>query len=167
MQQPRKLNHDAIARLFISKSGRQQHLMHYIATNTMRALLRRRTLLYASPRSAVAATQSVGHVARHQSTSADIGKPATAALSPRWLSDVKARIGKCIMWGIDPDQTQEAGSILQETATNWRELVAGSEGFLTGKQWRGLYRQEVVWGEMVASTSSGVAQRLIRHLGYG
>lgn len=31
-----------------------------------------------------------------------------------------------------------------------RELVAGSEGFLTGKQWRGLFRQEVVWGEMVS-----------------
>jgi hypothetical protein len=29
-------------------------------------------------------------------------------------------------------------------------MVAGSEGFLTGRQWRGLYRQEVVWGEMVS-----------------
>lgn len=55
------------------------------------------------------------------------------------------------MWGIDPAQTQEAASILQEIAADWRDLVAGSEGFLTGQQWRGLYRQEVVWGEMVAS----------------
>ncbi|RYN44836.1 hypothetical protein AA0118_g1012 [Alternaria tenuissima] len=50
---------------------------------------------------------------------------------------------------MNPAQIEEAGSILQETAVDWRELVAGSEGFLTGKQWRGLYRQEVVWGEMV------------------
>ncbi|CAN9183696.1 unnamed protein product [Alternaria alternata] len=49
---------------------------------------------------------------------------------------------------MNPAQIEEAGSILQETAVDWRELVAGSEGFLTGKQWRGLYRQEVVWGEM-------------------
>lgn len=85
---------------------------------------------------------------RHQSTVSSDTAPATAALSPRWLSDVKTRIGKCISFGINSTQVEEAGSILQETADNWRELVAGSEGFLTGKQWRGLYRQEVVWGEM-------------------
>jgi hypothetical protein len=53
------------------------------------------------------------------------------------------------MFGIDSKQTQEAGSISKEISSDWRELVAGSEGFLTGKEWRGLYRQEVVWGEMV------------------
>lgn len=52
------------------------------------------------------------------------------------------------MFGITPAQTEEAGSILQEISTNWRELVAGSEGFLTGPEYRGLFRQEVVWGEM-------------------
>lgn len=75
--------------------------------------------------------------------------PATSSLPPRWLSDVKSRIGKCIMFGISPAQTSEAGSILQEVARDWRELVAGSEGYLTGEGRRGLYRQEVVWGEMV------------------
>lgn len=75
--------------------------------------------------------------------------PATEKLSPRWLSDVRARIGKCIMFGINDAQTSEAGSILQEVSRDWRELLAGSEGFLTGQEYRGLYRQEVVWGEMV------------------
>jgi hypothetical protein len=74
---------------------------------------------------------------------------ATEKLSPRWLSDVRARIGKCIMFGINDAQTSEAGSILQEVSADWRELLAGSEGFLTGQEYRGLYRQEVVWGEMV------------------
>ncbi|KAL5121171.1 hypothetical protein ACEQ8H_001023 [Pleosporales sp. CAS-2024a] len=73
---------------------------------------------------------------------------ATSALSPRWLSDVKSRIGKCIMFGITPAQTSEAGSILKEISTDWRELVTGSEGFLTGKEHRGLYRQQVVWGHV-------------------
>lgn len=94
-------------------------------------------------------TPSIIRHARYQSTSPDKNSSATAALSPRWLSDVKSRIGKCIMFGIDSAQTQEAGWILQEMSTDWRELVAGSEGFLTGKEWRGLYRQDVVWGEMV------------------
>ena len=75
-------------------------------------------------------------------------EPATASLSPRWLSDVKQRVGKCILFGLKPHQTQEAGNILQEIARDWRELVAGSEGFLTSKEHRGLYRQSVVWGEM-------------------
>jgi hypothetical protein len=75
--------------------------------------------------------------------------PATEKLSPRWLSDIRARIGKCIMFGINDAQTSEAGSILQEVSCDWRELLAGSEGFLTGQEYRGLYRQEVVWGEMV------------------
>lgn len=79
--------------------------------------------------------------------------PATEKLSPRWLSDVRTRIGKCIMFGINEAQTNEAGSILQEVASDWRELLAGSEGFLTGEEYRGLYRQEVVWGEMVGHSA--------------
>jgi putative alpha-1,2-mannosidase len=53
------------------------------------------------------------------------------------------------MFGISSAQTHEAGSILQEISSDWRELSAGSEGYLTGKGERGLFRQEVVWGEMV------------------
>lgn len=89
--------------------------------------------------------------ARYSSASGDSSAQATASLSPRWLSDVKTRIGKCITFGLKPEQTQAAGKILQELARDWRELVAGSEGFLTEKSRRGLYRQEVVWGEMVRS----------------
>ena len=48
-----------------------------------------------------------------------------------------------------PTQMEEAGMILKEIARDWRELVAGSEGFLTGKTRRGLHRHNVVWGEMV------------------
>ena len=80
--------------------------------------------------------------------------PATVLLSPRWLFDLRSRVGKCIMFGLQPEQTREAGSIVQEIAADWRELIAGSEGFLTSKDRRGLYRQEVVWGEMVYSTNS-------------
>ncbi|KAJ9647066.1 hypothetical protein H2199_002052 [Coniosporium tulheliwenetii] len=76
-------------------------------------------------------------------------EPATAHLNPRWLSDLKSRLGKCIMFGLQPQQTQEAGKILRELSTDWRELLAGSEGFLTAEGRRGLFRQEVVWGDMV------------------
>ncbi|KAH6637621.1 thioesterase-like superfamily-domain-containing protein [Boeremia exigua] len=91
-------------------------------------------------------SQSLARPLHHRFSSSKT--PATEKLSPRWLSDVRARIGKCIMFGINDAQTSEAGSILQEVTSDWRELLAGSEGFLTGQEYRGLYRQEVVWGEM-------------------
>lgn len=89
-------------------------------------------------------------VARHvRCESTSVTGRATTALSPRWLTEVNARIGKCILFGMNSAQTEEAGAILQHISQDWRELVAGSEGFLSGESWRGLYRQEVVWGEMV------------------
>lgn len=39
--------------------------------------------------------------------------------------------------------------VLQQLARDWRELVAGSEGFLTNDIVRGLFRHNVTWGEMV------------------
>ncbi|KAL1587272.1 hypothetical protein WHR41_04314 [Cladosporium halotolerans] len=72
---------------------------------------------------------------------------ASAQLDPRWLSDLKQRIGKCIAFGLTPAQTGAAGAILSEVARDWRELVAGSEGYLTSPSRRGLHRWPVAWGE--------------------
>ena len=60
---------------------------------------------------------------------------------------MKQRIGKCITFGLKPEQTTEAALITQEIARDWRELLAGSEGFLTSPKRRGLFRHRVVWGE--------------------
>lgn len=91
------------------------------------------------------------HARRHLSSSPAADKSSvevsTVSLSPRWLLDVKERLGKCIMFGMKPHQVDEAGQILQELARDWRTLVAGSEGFLTGKGSVGLQSQAVVWGE--------------------
>lgn len=67
---------------------------------------------------------------------------------PRWLYDVQARLGRCINFGLDSVQIHEAGWILKELAENWRALLAGVEGFLTGSKRAGLLRQSVVWGEL-------------------
>ncbi|KAJ5393322.1 uncharacterized protein N7487_010963 [Penicillium crustosum] len=68
-------------------------------------------------------------------------------INPRWLTMTKRRIGKCMMFGMKPAQIDEGGKILQQLAKEWRELIAGSEGFLTDKKRRSLYRHNVVWGE--------------------
>ncbi|KAI9742814.1 MAG: hypothetical protein M1818_003543 [Claussenomyces sp. TS43310] len=69
-------------------------------------------------------------------------------LPSRWLSDLKQRIGKCITFGLNPGQIGKAGQILDTVAKDWKELSAGSEGFLTGVGRAGLVNQRVVWGEM-------------------
>lgn len=79
--------------------------------------------------------------------------PATDTLSPRWLADVKQRLGKCITFGLKPEQTARAGAVLHTLSQDWRELVAGSEGFLTDEDRRGLHRHQVVWGEMDSMVS--------------
>ncbi|EDU49257.1 conserved hypothetical protein [Pyrenophora tritici-repentis Pt-1C-BFP] len=80
----------------------------------MRVLVRS-GILSSRPTLTLAGLQRVP-LARYQSTASD-NAPATAALSPRWLSDVRARIGKCINFGMNSTQIEEAGSILQETTT--------------------------------------------------
>ena len=72
---------------------------------------------------------------------------ANTQLSPRWLSDVKTRVGACITFGLTTPQMALAGSILEEIASDWRELVAGSEGYLTSPTRRSLHRWPVAWGE--------------------
>lgn len=41
----------------------------------------------------------------------------------------------------------EAGQILRVLGRDWRELVAGSEGYLTDPKRAGLHRHNIVWGE--------------------
>ncbi|KAJ5971951.1 uncharacterized protein N7479_001869 [Penicillium vulpinum] len=62
---------------------------------------------------------------------------ASTPINPRWLTMTKRRIGKCMMFGLKPPQIDEGGKILQQLAKEWREIIAGSEGFLTDKKRRG------------------------------
>ncbi|KAK4148289.1 uncharacterized protein C8A04DRAFT_24095 [Dichotomopilus funicola] len=67
--------------------------------------------------------------------------------SARWTSELPARIGKCLSFGCNAQQTSQAAAVLRVVATEWKELLAGSEGFLTGGR-RGLEGREIAWGEM-------------------
>lgn len=66
-----------------------------------------------------------------------------------WLSETKNRLGKLFFHGTTTEEVKEASDILKDLTKNWREYVAASEGFLTGEKWRGLYKHNVVWGDMV------------------
>lgn len=76
--------------------------------------------------------------------------PAPETIPPpppqRWLSGLRARVGKCIIFGCNATQLSRAAKVLRVLADEWRPLTAGSDGFLTGGR-RGLEGQKVVWGE--------------------
>lgn len=114
----------------------------------MRVALRTLAPLHARPLAAQNVLRSVS--LRQRSTTTE---SATEKLSPRWLGDVKQRLGKCMTFGMKPEQVTRAGAVLETVARDWRELVAGSEGFLTSENRRGFYRHAVVWGEMDSMVS--------------
>jgi hypothetical protein len=57
------------------------------------------------------------------------------------------------MFGMDKKQTSKAGEVLKALGEEWRELVAGREGFLTDPKRAGFLRRRVVWGEMDSMVS--------------
>lgn len=84
--------------------------------------------------------------ARFRSTSES--SPAIPEAPPsRWIADLRARIGRCLTFGCNDQQITQAAEVLRAIATEWKELLAGSEGYLTGGR-RGLDGREVHWGEM-------------------
>ena len=42
---------------------------------------------------------------------------------------------------------QRANEIKEVLRTDWKELAAGSEGFLTDEKWAGLLGHRIAWGE--------------------
>ncbi|KAI0118965.1 thioesterase-like superfamily-domain-containing protein [Daldinia grandis] len=101
--------------------------------------------VYRQPASRAESSASLSSKYSIRNSSTTTKKPTLP--SSKWYSDLKARIGKCIMFGCTHDQAQHAAAVLRVLGTEWRELTAGAEGFLAGGN-RGLENQQVVWGEM-------------------
>lgn len=69
--------------------------------------------------------------AKPAAAAAKATKRATAiSLSPR---ELYKRIGKCLAFGCNPDQTQRAASLLRAINNDWRNLHAVSQGFYDPK----------------------------------
>ncbi|EFQ98650.1 hypothetical protein MGYG_01672 [Nannizzia gypsea CBS 118893] len=105
-------------------------------------------------RCSIPALSRASHSHSHSHATHRTASKSNTQLDPRWLSSVKRRIGKCIAFGMGQDLVPVAGGVLEEIARDWRELVAGSEGFLTGEKYCGLHKHNVVWGEMVSTATS-------------
>ena len=86
----------------------------------------------------------------NQSPATNAGSAAEAPTEPlpsRWLPDVKSRIRK--IQDSSPSKADRANAISQDLDNRWLDLIAGSEGFLTQPEWRGLDRREIIWGDIV------------------
>ncbi|KAI1959647.1 hypothetical protein LOZ58_004456 [Ophidiomyces ophidiicola] len=90
-------------------------------------------------------TTSSPNLPEPQSSSAP---PTHHKFDSKWLSKTKQRLAKCMQFGLKPEQALVAGDISQQVAGDWRELVAGGEGFLTCEKRQGLSKHNVAWGEM-------------------
>ncbi|WQF85451.1 Putative HotDog domain superfamily protein [Colletotrichum destructivum] len=78
------------------------------------------------------------------------GNSNGAALNPRWLSELQARIKRCGSLGLQGQQKDDLKALQEAVDGQWLELLAGREGFLTGSGWRGLDRHTVTWGDQDA-----------------
>jgi hypothetical protein len=96
--------------------------------------------------------------ARASSNQTSLNPQETSLSLPpsRWTSELPARIGKCLSFGCNAQQVSQAAAVLRVIATEWKDLLASSEGFLTGGR-RGLDAREIAWGEM--DTFVGIPSR--------
>ncbi|KAI8665379.1 hypothetical protein NCS56_00973600 [Fusarium sp. Ph1] len=86
--------------------------------------------------------------APRQSQDTDTVPKNTTPLDSRWFSNLQARIEKLRSSKYPPECVSQAEKLYQHTTTDWIELLAGREGFLTDKSWRALDHYPLLWGDM-------------------
>ncbi|UPK92010.1 hypothetical protein LCI18_002945 [Fusarium solani-melongenae] len=72
----------------------------------------------------------------------------TTPLDSRWFSNLQTRIEKLRSSKYPPECVSQAEKLYQHTTSDWIELLAGREGFLTDKSWRALDHYPLLWGDM-------------------
>ncbi|KAK1977932.1 thioesterase-like superfamily-domain-containing protein [Colletotrichum cereale] len=123
----------------------------------VRIIPQRRSLATSAPCLAATATAAAAaHAPSPAPAHADAnGGAAAAALTPRWLSELQARITRCAGRGLQGRRAEELEAVRNAVDAQWLELFAGREGFLTGPGWRGLDRHTVTWGDQDAMVRYG------------
>ncbi|EGU74099.1 hypothetical protein FOXB_15378 [Fusarium oxysporum f. sp. conglutinans Fo5176] len=70
------------------------------------------------------------------------------SFSSRWFADLQAQLKKFTSDQYPASCVQEAKRQLVSNEQNWLQLLAGQQGFLTDKKWRGLDNHQLLWGDM-------------------
>ncbi|QGI66563.1 hypothetical protein CEK26_010522 [Fusarium fujikuroi] len=72
----------------------------------------------------------------------------------RWFADLQAQLKKFTSDNYPSSCVEEAKRQLVSNEQNWLQLLAGQQGFLTDKKWRGLDKHQLLWGDMVSCSLS-------------
>ncbi|KAF5651393.1 uncharacterized protein FTJAE_140 [Fusarium tjaetaba] len=70
------------------------------------------------------------------------------AFPSRWFADLQAQLKKFTSDSYPSSCVEEAKRQLVSNDQNWLQLLAGQQGFLTDKKWRGLDNHQLLWGDM-------------------
>ncbi|KAL5598224.1 hypothetical protein FOBRF1_012017 [Fusarium oxysporum] len=84
---------------------------------------------------------------RLQSGLAQLNNDLTSFPS-RWFADLQAQLKHFTSDHYPASCVQEAKRQLVSNEENWLQLLAGQQGFLTDKKWRGLDNHQLLWGDM-------------------
>ncbi|KAG4283272.1 hypothetical protein FPRO06_09945 [Fusarium proliferatum] len=76
----------------------------------------------------------------------------------RWFADLQAQLKKLTSDNYPSSCVEEAKRQLVSNEQNWLQLLAGQQGFLTDKKWRGLDNHQLLWGDMDSMGNLDVAQ---------
>ncbi|KAG6986341.1 hypothetical protein FocnCong_v004721 [Fusarium oxysporum f. sp. conglutinans] len=80
------------------------------------------------------------------------------SFSSRWFADLQAQLKKFTSDQYPASCVQEAKRQLVSNEQNWLQLLAGQQGFLTDKKWRGLDNHQLLWGDMDSMHSEDAAE---------
>ncbi|QGI83804.1 hypothetical protein CEK25_010533 [Fusarium fujikuroi] len=76
----------------------------------------------------------------------------------RWFADLQAQLKKFTSDDYPSSCVEEAKRQLMSNEQNWLQLLAGQQGFLTDKKWRGLDNHQLLWGDMDSMGNLDAAQ---------
>ncbi|KAG5789472.1 hypothetical protein H9Q69_011474 [Fusarium xylarioides] len=76
-----------------------------------------------------------------------------ASFPSRWFADLQAQLKKFTSDNYPGSCVEEAKRQLASNEQNWLQLLAGQQGFLTDKKWRGLDNHQLLWGDMDSMVS--------------
>ncbi|KAF5589026.1 uncharacterized protein FSUBG_11277 [Fusarium subglutinans] len=66
----------------------------------------------------------------------------------RWFADLQDQLKRFTSDSYPASCVEEAKRQLVSNEQNWLQLLAGQQGFLTDKRWRGLDNHQLLWGDM-------------------
>ncbi|CAG2007491.1 unnamed protein product [Fusarium graminearum] len=70
------------------------------------------------------------------------------ALPSRWFADLQTQLKELTTERYPKECTEKAQKLYAFSEQNWLELLAGQQGFLTEKKWRGIDNHQLLWGDM-------------------